>query len=268
MMKIRSEALPQNLVLHSKILGEGPPLVIVHGLFGAGENWMSFAKRWQNQYTVHLLDLRNHGDSFHDAHMDYENMSRDLKHYLDHHKISRMYTIGHSMGGKVVMQFSREYPQYLIKMVVVDMAPKVYEASSQDEVFRGLFSVDLDKLKRKYEAFEVMREHIDSDVVVQFLLKSLRRLEGGTYRWIFNLQTLRDSYPKLSSFQPLQSKSIETPTLFIRGGASDYVTDGDIRNLKQSFKRVRVETIQGAGHWVHSEKPSEFFDRVDPFLSS
>ena len=251
-------------ILYSHISGKGTPLIILHGLLGMGENWMRFSKKWSDSFQVHLLDMRNHGYSFHSPNMSYEHISEDVKQYLDHHRLEKVSIIGHSMGGKAVMNFCDRHPEYVRQIIVVDIAPKSYSPAYQEGIFKGLFSFDPKHISRKSEASAPMRTHIASETTINFLLKSLKKLDGSGYRWLFNLEALYNNLGEILSFQDINSCKI--PALFIQGEQSDYITDLDRKKISDIFKQVEMKTIQNAGHWVHAENPGEFYSIADNFL--
>ena len=255
----------EETLLSSKVTGEGESLIILHGLFGMGENWTRFSKKWSERYQVHLLDLRNHGYSFHSPQMDYEDISSDIKRYLDHHQIRKIFILGHSMGGKAAMHFSAKYPEYLNKAIIVDIAPKAYDVSYQNSIFEGLLSFDPSLISRKAEAYNWMEKHIQSKETISFLLKSLKRLDSGGYQWLFNLKALHENLGRLLSFQKITT--VEIPTLFIRGENSGYISKSDEELIDKIFKKSDIISIPNTGHWVHAENPSDFYEVSNQFLS-
>ncbi len=247
-------------------MGQGAPIVILHGLFGMLDNWQSVAKVLAEKYMVYLVDNRNHGRSPHDSEFNYEVMSADLQKFLQTHQIEQPIIIGHSMGGKIAMYFAGRYtPELFNKMVVVDIAPKYYRPHHEDEL-AGLFAVDLEKIGSRQEAEEQMAQHITQLGTRQFLLKSLYRTESGKFAWRFNLAAISEGIENVGEGLPTHFYS-ERPVLFIRGGNSRYIKDEDTKLIKDHFPNSRLETIPDAGHWVHAEKPQILVEMIEKFIS-
>lgn len=250
--------------LYSQVSGEGSPLIIMHGLFGMSDNWQTLGRRWSNQFEVHLLDMRNHGRTAHSDIFSYEAMSDDLLEYLDEHNIEKATILGHSMGGKVAMLFSVLNPVRTAKLIVADIAPKPYEPHHQ-EILAALQSLDLPNVGSRSEASEQFA--IKDEGTRQFLLKSLYWREKGVMDWRFNLPAISREISKVGEALPPQA-IYYGPTLFIRGGASWYIKDEDMEEVETHFPEAGLETIDGAGHWLHAEKPREFYAMVDQFLQN
>ncbi len=265
--------------LNFKEFGTGEPVVILHGLFGTLDNWQTIAKRLSEEYTVFILDLPNHGRSPHtEGEIDYEMMADALAEFMLKHWIYEARLIGHSMGGKLAMQFALSHPDIVKKLVVIDIAPKQYKSGHED-VFEALFAIDLTTLKDRKEAEAILMHKLKGDSgTVQFLLKNLTRnnpfnkdesatvgTEGGGFEWKMNLQGLFDNYGQILK-APVGDPFLK-PTLFIRGGNSHYVKDTDIPVIQNFFPKAMLETIEGAGHWVHADKPKELFEAINQFLA-
>jgi pimeloyl-ACP methyl ester carboxylesterase len=253
-------------ILNSKIFGEGNPqkLVIVHGLFGMLDNWVSLAKRFADFYEVHIVDQRNHGRSFHHPVHNYEVMAEDLKNYLDHHSISEAYLIGHSMGGKSVMQMACSHPEYIEKLVVVDIAPKYY-APHHQKILEGLTAVDNQQISSRKQADQVLSEYFDNSSIRMFLLKSLYRKEDGDYSFRFNLPVIKQQIEEVGKGFDLGC-IFDQPTLFVDGEKSDYILESDIESIDNAFPDNEIIEIPDAGHWVHAEQPDLFWEKVMHFL--
>lgn len=252
--------------LHSIKLGKGTPLVILHGFLGMADNWKTLGKQWsEHGYEVHILDQRNHGRSPHSAEFSYELMSLDLKNYCAQHNLSDIYLIGHSMGGKVAMQAASMFPQLIKKMVIADIAPKTYPPHHSD-IINALQAVDFTKIERRNQANEVLATRIKDEGTRQFLLKSLYRKEGNTFGWRFHLDVLAHCQEMIGKHQEFQ-RTIDTPTLFLRGGDSGYILDQDMMIIDNAFAKAELKTIPDAGHWLHAQQPKLFFVEVDTFFS-
>jgi len=251
--------------LHCKTFGQGEPVILLHGLFGTLDNWQTIGRALAEHYSVYLLDQRNHGHSPHTSFMDYTAMAEDLHRFMEHHWIFGAHIIGHSMGGKTAMQFALHYPDMVDKLIVIDIAPRAYPRRHQ-EIFDALFALDLDNLATRQEADEQLRQRIPDDAIRQFLLKSLIRRRGGGYAWRMNLAAIYKHYNEiLASID--SDEEFDKPALFIRGGRSDYVQDDDFPGIRRQFPQARIETLPGAGHWVHVDAREAMLDLMTNFLA-
>lgn len=249
--------------LHYKISGRGEPLIILHGLFGMLDNWQTIANRLQDYFLVILVDLRNHGRSPHTNTHSYAEMAEDVVHLLDKEGISAVNVLGHSMGGKVAMQMAFDFPERVRKLIVVDIGPKAYPAG-HDEIFDALKAVNLSEVNYRADAEKILLEKIANYGVRQFLLKNLQRNGDGSYSWKFNLAVLYQEYMQIRG--AVTGDAAEIPTLFIRGGDSDYISNADWEEIFKLFPQARLETIPNAGHWVHAEQPDALYGVVKQFL--
>ncbi|MEI8192361.1 MAG: alpha/beta fold hydrolase [Flavobacteriia bacterium] len=245
--------------LHFRTLGEGKPLVILHGLFGSGDNWQALAKRFSPFYTVYLVDLRNHGHSPWDNSHTYEDMVEDVYAWVIAQGLKDIHLLGHSMGGKVAMCFAQQYPHLLSKLLVIDMGVKGYPMHHQ-HILAGIHALHLHELGSRSEAESQLKNHIESQGVIQFLLKNLYWIEKGRLAWRMNVAVLEQFMPEILAAIP--EKEAWTPTLFIRGGLSNYILSVDIDEIELRFPDSTLETIEDAGHWVHAEQPDAFADAV------
>ena len=246
--------------------GSGPTLIILHGLFGSWENWRAQIKKLAEHYDVIAPDLRNHGGSPHAEEIDYALMADDLIELMDRLGIEQALLLGHSMGGKVAMQLALEHPSRVQKLIVADIAPVAYGDHHQ-EVFQGLFNVDLAQLRSRADADAQLAEYIDSAAVRAFLLKNLQRSRDGVFSWKMHLQALYDSYQNISA-APSAEGQYDGPVLFIKGGASDYLLPQHAAAIKARFPHAQYKIIDGAGHWLHAEKPAAFNRLLERFLSA
>jgi esterase len=253
--------------LHNKILGEGEPLIIMHGLFGMLDNWQTFGKAIsQLGYEVHMLDMRNHGRSPHSLEHNYQVMADDLEEYLDDHDIDEADILGHSMGGKVAMVFATENEELTKSLTVVDIAPKAYPVH-HEEIIEGLKSLDFSVLKSRGEATEQLGKYISNAAVKQFLLKSLYWEEKTKLALRFNLDVIDQNINMVG--EALFDDAIYSgPTLFIDGELSNYIKAEDESLIKRHFPNSRIETVLGSGHWVHAEQPELFYKCIAQFLEN
>ncbi|WP_136466129.1 alpha/beta fold hydrolase [Flagellimonas onchidii] len=254
-------------VLHSKILGEGQPLLILHGFLGMSDNWKSLGNQYaQNNFQVHLIDQRNHGKSFHSDDFDYGFMSSDVIQYMDHHQIERAHFIGHSMGGKTVMQLAVTNPDRISKLLVADIAPKYYPPHHQ-YIIDALGKLDLDSISSRKEADTVLSQYLPEFGIRQFLLKNLFWEEPGKLGFRFNFDVLKDKMDEIGE-NINSNEKYDGPTLFLRGDRSEYILPNDFSEIKKHFPNSEIETVSNAGHWLHAENPKQFSEKSLRFLNS
>lgn len=240
-------------------------MIILHGLFGQSDNWNSLAKQFAEAgFEVYAADQRNHGLSPQSEEWDYKAMSDDLYELIRDNNLRNVILIGHSMGGKTVMYYTLEHPETVDKLVVVDIAPKAYPPQHV-EVVKGLNAVDFDVVKTRKEVEAVLDEYIDDTGTKQFLLKNVYWKEDGRLDWRFNLKVIDEKMENVGQAIP-DDKSTDVPALFIRGEKAGYILDEDMDEIHNLFPRSMLETVAGSGHWVHAEKPKEFFDLVMNFV--
>jgi pimeloyl-ACP methyl ester carboxylesterase len=252
--------------LHYQVLGEGPALVILHGLLGSGENWVSIAKQLQDSFRVFLLDQRNHGSSPHAPSLTYPDMVSDLLGFLREHTLSPVGLVGHSMGGKTAMQFCLEYPDEVSGLVVADIAPRSYQPHLQ-QLLKLLRDVDLSRVNSRRDAEEALKPAIPERKVRLFLLKNLERTGSGDYRWKINIDALVDQYHEVLKGIEQKGRTYSGKTLFIRGEQSDYVEDSDMDYIRTIFPSATLFTIPKASHWLHAEAPDTFARTVRDFFT-
>lgn len=251
------------MLLHYKEIGEGKPLVILHGLFGTSDNWQTHAKKLGEYYRVILVDQRNHGHSPWSEDFTYEYLADDLERLIIHLGIDQFTLIGHSMGGKTAMYYSQKYPTRLEKMVIVDIGIKQYPMH-HNEIIKGIKSLDLATISSRSTAEHAMIPFVDSYGVRQFLLKNLYWVEKGKLAWRMNVDVLEREMEEILA--PIPNIEVWTPTLFLRGAMSNYILDEDWDAIEEIFPDATLETIENTGHWVHSEQPDEFIEKVLGFI--
>jgi pimeloyl-ACP methyl ester carboxylesterase len=253
--------------LNYKSLGEGPKtLIILHGLFGSSDNWLTIGRQLSEDYKIYILDQRNHGDSPHDGMHTYTAMAEDLKEFIDKHAIKNPHIMGHSMGGKTAMTFAVKYPDLFDKLIIVDIAPKDYPVH-HDQILEGLKNLDLTKVKTRGDADKQLAAYVPEQGVRQFLLKNLQRDGNKGYSWKINLQVLDESIEEISQSR-INPISKEKPVLFLGGENSNYIQAQDDSLIKQFFPGAQIEMIADAGHWIHAEQPEAFLDQVQKFLQA
>ncbi|MGH7828156.1 MAG: alpha/beta fold hydrolase [Candidatus Binatia bacterium] len=251
--------------LHFQVQGNGHPLIILHGFLGSLDNWRTVGRRFSQAFRVFTVDLRNHGGSPHSDRMNYELMANDLLDFITQQKLSSVYILGHSMGGKVAMQLAIDDSQSVAKLIVVDIAPRAYDPSHRP-LLNALRSLDLGNYKRFAEVDEALAPLIPPVAARQFLLKNLTRDRDRRLKWKIDLEAIARNYDDLAKEIAPRGYFIK-PTLFIRGGRSNYITESDIPLIQRIFPAAHVETIGKAGHWVHADAPEEFLQVVTTFLA-
>ena len=250
--------------MHFVSSGTGTPVILIHGLFGNLDNLKSLGKELESQHQVIRVDLPNHGLSEHWDDTDYDKLAQAFERLLNQIHVQRAHFVGHSMGGKVAMAFALRYPEKVISLVAADIAPVAY-APRHETVFNGLTSLPLvGHTDRRYALTHLLNAGID-DGTAQFLLKNLQRTEDG-FSWKMNLVGLQDSYANIIGWQN-NEKSFNGPSLFIRGGDSDYVTAAHRDAILAQFPNVQAKTIEGTGHWLHAQKPVIFNRIVADFIN-
>lgn len=251
--------------LNFKKFGEGTPLIISHGLFGSLDNWITLARKFSEHFQVYIIDQRNHGLSFHSDEFSYKKMAEDLLAFMNAEGLEKAHIMGHSMGGKTVMNFAVNHENKVKKLIVADIGPKYYPVH-HTQIIKALYSIPVSELSSRKEADEIMSRSINNFGIRQFLLKNLMR-EGDAFKWKMNLDVIAQHIEEVG--KALNQNAIyHGETLFIRGANSDYISEGDMNLINSIFPKARLETIEEAGHWLHAEKPKEFYNAVMNFLSA
>lgn len=253
------------LQLNYKSFGNGEPLIILHGLLGSLDNWQTMAKKLAEDYTVFIVDQRNHGKSPHTEAFNYNLLSEDLLNFMYENHIFNAHLLGHSMGGKVVMQFATEHSHMVNKLIVADIAPVKYPAG-HDAIFDALCGVDLSKASSRQEVDDELKKNIDDFAVRQFLMKGLTRKEDKSFTWKYNLVSLENNYENI--LNTFEDGVFEGETLFIKGANSKYIQEQNFEKMKTHFPKYKLKTLENAGHWLHAEQPEAFLEAVLDFLSA
>jgi esterase len=249
--------------LNFRTLGEGKPIVILHGFFGSADNWQTIGKELSDTFKVYLVDQRNHGLSPHDDAFDYDVMTADLLELFEDENLSSAIVMGHSMGGKTAMNFAANYPEKVEKLIVVDIGPKQYPPHHEN-IFNGFNSVNLAQVVTRKDADDQLSSSIPDFGVRQFILKNLTRGDNG-FEWRINLKALETNAYEVG--RALDDGDVYLgPTLFIGGAKSNYIKPEDTDLIHNHFPNSRIEMIEGSGHWVHAEKPQELLTLVKKFI--
>ncbi len=242
--------------LYYREQGQGRPMIIQHGLFGSSDNWLTITKTFAEKFHVYLLDARNHGHSEWSEEHTYTAMSADLLEFIKEHQIVNPVIIGHSMGGKMLMRFIADNPDYEAQYVIADISPRHY-TRHHDHILDGLNSLTLPQLQSRQEADTQLSAYVSGLGERQFLLKNLYKKEDGSFGWRVNLDVITRDIENIGEALG-EGVEITRPVLFLRGEKSNYILEKDEELIRKQFKNVRIETIQGAGHWIQAEKPAEF----------
>lgn len=259
-------------LLHYQVLdapsgASGTPLLLIHGLFGSADNWGSIARHFAQHGPVISVDLRNHGRSPHHASQTYAEMAADVLAVCDHLQLAQVHMLGHSLGGKVAMQFAMQFPHRVNKLIVVDMAMRAY-ADVHTPLIDAMLAVDLRQCASRSEVDKVLAPAIPTLMVRQFLLTNLHKVDGQL-QWRLNLAALKANYAQLQSAlsMPADGQGWAMPSLFVRGERSDYINAQDIQMIHQHFAQASVASLP-TDHWVHAEQPQLFIQTIEAFLAA
>lgn len=248
-------------LLYSQILGNGKPLLVLHGFLGMSDNWRSMGKRWANHFEVHLIDLRNHGRSFNSVAFSYSDMATDLVKYCIHYQLEQVIVLGHSMGGKLAMHYASSNPEQVEKLIVADIAPKVY-TPHHDQILKGLMDLNTFPPESRTDADQRLSNFVEDQTTRSFLLKNLYRKSDG-YALRVNVEVLKE---KLAEVMKAPFGNYYGPTLFLSGENSNYILPDDRIKIKNRFPNSTIKVISKAGHWLHTENPIAFESAVMNFL--
>ena len=248
-------------ILNSQQIGDGSKnVIILHGFLGMGDNWRGFAKKFNSEiFCFHLIDQRNHGKSFWDESMSYDDMARDLLFFYNSQNIHKSILIGHSMGGKTAMKFSLLFPERVEKLIVVDIAPKKYLPDFKN-IIDGYNHLDLDSFNSRFEIDNVYKIFVEDNFLRSFLMKNIYRDKEGKFRFRINLKVLEKKIIEIGSFDHKNS-FFNKQTSFIKGSKSDYILEEDKNLIKKYFPKYSIHKVNNAGHWVHYDKP-EIFEKI------
>ncbi len=250
--------------LHFKKLGEGQPVIILHGVFGSSDNLTIVAKRIAASHEVYLVDQRNHGHSPHSQDFNYSLLTQDVLEFIQEHNLHQPILIGHSMGGKVAMNVALNQGETLSKLVVVDIAPRFYALHHQN-ILQALVT-DVSGFSSRSEVEAALAPLLPEFSTRQFIMKNLHRKESGGFEWRINVKSLTDNIEQVGA-QISSDKPFTKPVLVVKGEKSNYIKDEDIAEFRALFPHCQFAEVKGAGHWVHAESPEGFLDVVMPFLS-
>lgn len=264
-----------SVTLNFRKSGHGPTLVILHGLYGSSDNWISIAKKMEERFTIFIPDLRNHGHSPHTSTHTYQDMVDDLYLFFNDHHLKKAVVLGHSMGGKLAMMFAAEYPELVNGLIVADIAPKNYNSENkpfktvlQHELILGLMEgLNLVAVSSRKEIDHFLAQKLNDSTLRQFLIKNIHRNKEGYFEWKINVPVLKYALGAISSninsdWFDSRRPILNYPVTFIRGLNSDYITDQDIPMIKEIYPEAGIIDIPNAGHWLHAEQPEKFVEAV------
>ncbi len=261
-------------------IGEGPVLIILHGLYGCSDNWISIARKLSGTFTIYMVDQRNHGRSPHHAEHTYNAMAEDLNELFITENITKASIIGHSMGGKTAMLFAALFPAKVEKLIVVDIGPGGYanidnhslQILAHLNIAQSMLSINFEAFTSRVQIDKELAKTVTDVNIRQFLMKNVHRNHDNSFCWKLNIDAISKSMPAIMgsiSLKDIVNESVtETyPSLFIKGEKSDYINSDQKLLINKYFPRAKIETINGAGHWVHAEQPEEFIETVYSFLT-
>jgi esterase len=251
--------------LQYQTYGHGEPVFILHGLFGSGRNWSSISRQLANDYSVFTIDLRNHGASGHADSMRYTEMAKDIVELARQLGVKNVGLIGHSMGGKTAMVASLLYPEFVNKLIVIDIAPVNYP-SNHDELISAMLALPVEQIENRTQADEYLAANIQEPVLRQFLLQNLLK-DGDRYKWRINLDAIRNNHTLLRQFpDEVRTLTYEKLTLFLSGALSDYIKPEHDEAISTYFPQHEHVVVDNANHWVHADKPKSVIEEVSRFL--
>lgn len=261
--------------LHYKEYGKGMPVIILHGLLGLSDNWVSQGKKLSNLFYVIIPDLRNHGQSMHSPEHNFRVMSEDIYELINDLNLKNPVIIGHSMGGKIAMHFAIRFQGMVKALVIVDIAPDSYLDEETQNAFKNVFDTILQIDPSEYSSRKEIEQYIEqkesSEVLRQLLNKNVQRNKNKKFEWKVNAEVLRRQLPKINtslkdSLGNDYSGPCLCPALFVRGENSNFINSQNTWSINHSFPHATIETIPNAGHLVHVDQPRAFYELLVPFL--
>jgi esterase len=257
--------------------GDGPPLIILHGLYGSSDNWVTIARRLGDSYTVYLPDQRNHGQSPHSNIHDYDSMRDDLFELLTDLRLKKIFLVGHSMGGKTAIAFAARWPEMINGLIVADISPftgektKLLVYNQHITILKAILSIDISSIRSRGQAESLLLEKIPSEKVRAIIMKNLQRNAGERFSWKMNPVSLYNNLENIMAGIDLSEGFSQPvtgfPVIFLKGSDSDYLSLSDMVLIKKVFPTAELIEIKGAGHWIHADKPEEVIRQIRNLLT-
>jgi esterase len=255
--------------LYFRKFGSGCPLIILHGLYGSGDNWLTIGRNLSRYFTVYLVDLRNHGDSPHDPVFNYDAMTADLEEFLQTEEIEKTCIMGHSMGGKVAMNFALHHQDQVKKLVIIDIALRSYIDTAQtlvhQKIIESLNKLDIIHVTSRADVEAELARNITQPALRKFLLKNLKRNNNGRFYWGLNLIALTDSIHELLKKIETGGQQFTGDVMVVSGKNSGYINSNDQLAFKKAFPHLRFEELD-SGHWIHADQPERLMELLLHFL--
>lgn len=252
--------------LNYKVFGDvGEDIIIIHGLLGSLDNFQTIAKQLSETYRVWLLDMRNHGRSFHSEEMNYEVMVEDVHEFMKINQLAHAHLIGHSMGGKVAMNFALTYPELVNDLIIIDIGPKKYEGDHQ-VILKTMKDISLNDFSERSEIEEKISEKIHSQKIVQLMMKNLGR-DQNTFFWKPNVEVILKNYRLLMDTMP-KHQIFNGKTVFIKGENSEYIELDELEDFRKYFSEAQMMIVPNSGHWVHADQPEVFLQLLFKILNN
>ncbi|MBA4409121.1 MAG: alpha/beta fold hydrolase [Bacteroidota bacterium] len=265
--------------LFFRIEGAGKPVVIIHGLYGSSDNWLTVAKKLASHYLVYSIDQRNHGRSPNSEVHSFEAMKNDLAEFFDRQKIEKAIVLGHSMGGKTAMCFAADYPERIEKLIVVDIAPKDYFLLNDESqyylhnnILRAMLEIDFSRIESRKQVENFLHERIDGAQIVHFLLKNIHRNKANhQFEWRLNVPVLYDNLDEIikgvnAHYFDDRIPIFNYPVMFVKGANSNYILPEDYASIRRIYPEAQIIEIPNAGHWLHAEQPRLFMDAIWKYI--
>jgi len=257
-------------------IGEGTPLIILHGLYGSSDNWAAIAKNLAEIFTVYLPDQRNHGQSPHSDFHDYDSMRDDLYELVSDLNIRKFFLAGHSMGGKTAISFALKWPEMLNGLLIADISPFTGEIKGREalnkhsSILNAMASVDLSRISSRRDAELNLEKKIPDEKTRGFILKNLQRNSPDSFSWKINVQGLLKNISSIVEGIDCEAFTEQPvtgfPVIFLRGADSDYLLPSDYGDIQKIFPAAEIITIENAGHWIHADKPDEVISKLKGLL--
>jgi esterase len=243
--------------------GEGPDLVILHGLYGSSDNWVTIAKKISSHFTVYLPDQRNHGLSPHNKVHDYNSLSNDLYEFANNLKLKKFYLAGHSMGGKAAMMFAMKWPEMILGLLIADISPtsddkkRLQAYNDVKEILRSILGIDLSRASSRADVEKFIEKKVSSEKTRNLMLKNLKRDEENRFTWKLNAHGLLENIDKIVEGLPFTNQVTGFPVIFLKGENSSFISEEDNREIAKFFPAADIKIIKNAGHWLHADNPEE-----------